>query len=161
DRDRIDAVEPGRAGGCEHALPDLLGVVLDPPGSREVLRQLRVAPAYDVQHLVDDEARGPGRALVDREDHEWRSANPSVRRHASSDASANSSCLRSKKLCGAPSYVTTLCSTPASPSARPSSALSSAVMPWSAPACSARMGAPTCAARCTTLGPPRSRVGLP
>jgi hypothetical protein len=26
-----------------------------------------------------------------------------VRRHASSDASANSSCFRSKKLCGAPS----------------------------------------------------------
>jgi hypothetical protein len=33
----------------------------------------------------------------------WRSMNARTRAHASSDASANSSCLRSKKLCGAPS----------------------------------------------------------
>jgi hypothetical protein len=33
----------------------------------------------------------------------WRSMKASTRPHASSDASANSSCLRSKKLCGAPS----------------------------------------------------------
>jgi hypothetical protein len=31
----------------------------------------------------------------------WRSRKPSTRRHASSDSPANSSCLRSKKLCGA------------------------------------------------------------
>jgi hypothetical protein len=30
--------------------------------------------------------------------------NPSVRFQASSEAAANSSCFRSKKLCGAPSY---------------------------------------------------------
>src|SRR5262249_41205939 len=56
DRDRVDAVEPGGARGGDHALPDLLGVVLDPAGSREVLRQLRVAAANDVQPLVDDKA---------------------------------------------------------------------------------------------------------
>ncbi len=33
----------------------------------------------------------------------WRSMNARTRPHASSDASANSSCFRSKKLCGAPS----------------------------------------------------------
>ncbi len=43
--------------------------------------------------------------------------NASVFCHAFSDASANSSCFRSKKLCGAPSYVTSSCSTPAASSA--------------------------------------------
>ena len=91
------------AAAREHALPDLLRVVLDPAGPRKVLRQLAVAAAGNLQRLVDDEARRARRALVDREDHEWRAMNSSVRRHASADASANSSYLRSKKLCGAPS----------------------------------------------------------
>ena len=51
-----------------------------------------------------------------------------TRFHASSEASANSSCFRSKKLCGAPSYVTTSCWTPASVSACSKAALSSALM---------------------------------
>ncbi len=54
---------------------------------------------------------------------------------------AKSSCFRSKKLCGAPSYVTTSCSTPAAVSAASKAALCSAVMCWSSPAWSARIGA--------------------
>src|SRR2546423_632725 len=50
--------------------------------------------------------------------------NPSVRRQASSDASWNSSCLRSKKLCGAPPNSTSSYSTSASRSARSNSRLS-------------------------------------
>ena len=59
--------------------------------------------------------------------------NSSTRRHASSEASANCSCLRSKKLCGAPSYVTTSCSTPAAVSAASNAALFSAPMSASSP----------------------------
>jgi hypothetical protein len=44
-----------------------------------------------------------GRLAIFVRAHLWRSMNASTRPHASSDASANSSCLRSKKLCGAPS----------------------------------------------------------
>ncbi len=44
----------------------------------------------------DREARHPGYPA-------WRSRNESTRRHASSEASANSSYRRSKKECGAPS----------------------------------------------------------
>ena len=58
----------------------------------------------------------------------FASMNASTRDQASADASANSSYFRSKKLCGAPSYVTSSCSTPASVSARSKAALSSAEM---------------------------------
>ena len=58
--------------GREHALPDLLRVVLDPAGAREVLRQLRVAAAANRQLVVDEEARRAGRPLVDGEDHRRR-----------------------------------------------------------------------------------------
>ena len=98
DRNRVHVVEPRSLRRREHALPDLLGVVLDPAGLREVLRQLGIAAANHVQLIVDDEAGRSGRSLVDREDHECVSMNASVRRQASSDASANASCLRSKKL---------------------------------------------------------------
>src|SRR5262249_2106761 len=54
-------------GRRKHALPDLLGVVLDPAGAWEVLRQLGVATPTDGELVVDDEARRAGRALVDRE----------------------------------------------------------------------------------------------
>src|ERR671927_211145 len=74
-----------------------------------------------------------------------------TRRHASSDASANSSCLRSKKLCGAPGYVTISCSMPAALNASSNDALCSEVMFWSAPAWSARIGARMSAARCETV----------
>src|SRR5207248_2574361 len=106
DADRLDTVEPDLLDRRQDARPDLVRIVLDPAGSRVVLRQLGVAAAMDGQFLVDDEARRPRRALVDRQDHASASTNASVRRHASSDASANSDCLRSKKLCGAPSYLT-------------------------------------------------------
>ena len=68
---RLDAcVERAAPQRVEHALPDLLGVVLDPARLREVLRQLRVARGRrSLRLLVDDEAGGAGRALVDREDH--------------------------------------------------------------------------------------------
>ena len=90
-------------GRPEDALPDLVRVVLDPPRPREVLLELAVAARGDVQLVVQGEGSGARRALVDREDHECVAMNASVRRHASSDASWNSCCLRSKKLCGAPS----------------------------------------------------------
>ena len=50
-------------------LPDLRGVVLDPAGPREVLGELPVGPTAQLEALVEDEARGAGRALVDGEDH--------------------------------------------------------------------------------------------
>src|SRR5581483_2727941 len=64
-------VEPheGVARGGENGRDDLLGIVLDPARLRERLRQLAVTAPADAQLLVDDEARRPGRALVDREDH--------------------------------------------------------------------------------------------
>ena len=88
DRDRVDAVEPRLRRGSKDALPDLLRVVLDPARPREVLRQLGIAAALNVQILVDDETRRARRALVDREDHECCAMNASVRCQASSDASA-------------------------------------------------------------------------
>ena len=62
----------GQGPGCgrEHALPDLLRVVLDPAGPRKVLGQLAGGASCDLECLVDHEARRPRRALVDREDHE-------------------------------------------------------------------------------------------
>src|SRR5688500_17087728 len=48
-------------------LPDLRRVVLDPTRLREVLRELRVRPAEDAAVVSDDQAGGPGRALVDGE----------------------------------------------------------------------------------------------
>ena len=88
DRDRVDAVEPGFPGCGENALPDLFRIVLDPARPRKMLRQLGVAATVDVELLVDHEAGRAGRALVDREDHERCEMNASVRRQASSDASA-------------------------------------------------------------------------
>ena len=89
DRDRVDAVEPGFRGGGEHALPDLFGIVLDPAGPRKVLRQLaRSRGRCTWSSVVDHEAGRAGRALVDREDHDRCAMNASVRRQASSDASA-------------------------------------------------------------------------
>ena len=49
-------------------LPDLGGVVLDPAGPREVLRELRVGPPRDPPLAIEDQAHGAGRALVDCED---------------------------------------------------------------------------------------------
>src|SRR5207247_4732005 len=56
-----------RAG--DDALPDLEGIVLDPARPREVLSELAVSTPEHAQLVVDDEARGPGRPLVDRENH--------------------------------------------------------------------------------------------
>ena len=56
-------------GRREHALPDLLGVVLDPARLRKVLFDLAVATADRLELVVDDEARRPGRPLVDGEEH--------------------------------------------------------------------------------------------
>jgi hypothetical protein len=50
-------------------VPDLGGVVLDPPRPREVLLELAVgAPGYSAL-VVEDDARRARRALVDGEDH--------------------------------------------------------------------------------------------
>ena len=75
DPDRVELIGPhARVGECrrrgrDHRLPDLVGVVLDEPGRREVLAKLLVAAAERPQRLVDDEAGGAGRALIDREEH--------------------------------------------------------------------------------------------
>ena len=56
--------------GARH-LPDLVGVVLHPPRPREVLRELAICPGAQPRLLVEHQAGGAGRALVDRENH-WR-----------------------------------------------------------------------------------------
>src|SRR5262249_54127009 len=59
------------AGGPQHTqrdAPDLLGIVLHPAGSREVLRELTVCPAADTAATVEHQHRRPGGALVDRDD---------------------------------------------------------------------------------------------
>src|SRR5438105_575644 len=94
--------------------------------------------------VTDDDRRPRGPAMgLDPllRDYECASMKASVRRHASSDASWNSSCLRSKKLCGAPSYSTSSYSLATSLSVRSNPTLSSCGIAWSAPPCSARIGA--------------------
>ena len=58
--------ERGVSGALDRR-PDLLGVVLDPPRPREMLRQLGVAATPHLELRVDHEAGRPGGALVDRE----------------------------------------------------------------------------------------------
>ena len=60
----------GRIRSLDHGRPDLLRVVLDPAGLREVLSKLAVAAAAHPELLVDDETGRSRRPLVDREDHE-------------------------------------------------------------------------------------------
>ena len=59
--------------------------------------------------------------------------NDSVSAHALSDASAKSTALRSKKLCGAPSYVVSRCGTLAAVSAASNASTADAGIPSSAP----------------------------
>jgi hypothetical protein len=70
-------VERGRRRR-EHGLPELLGVVLDPARARKVLLDLPVGAAARAERLVDDEARRPGRPLVDRQDQGGYSASSNV-----------------------------------------------------------------------------------
>jgi hypothetical protein len=64
------ALPPASARGRgEHALPDLLRIVLDPARAREVLRELCVSARADVELVVDEQTRRPGRPLVDCKDH--------------------------------------------------------------------------------------------
>ncbi len=56
-------------GDLPRDVPDFRRVVLDPARPREVLLELRVGAAGDPPLLVEDQAGGPGRPLVDREDH--------------------------------------------------------------------------------------------
>ena len=72
DRVQLGALDPRvhdrlRADPAGH-LPDLGRVVLHPTGLREVLLELRVGASGDPALAVEDEAGGPGRALVDGED---------------------------------------------------------------------------------------------
>ena len=90
-----------------------------------------------------------------------RSMNASTRSHASADCDAYSSWRRSKKLCGAPSYTTSSCSTPAAVSAASNAALCSGRMFASAPAWRARIGASNSAARCVGPGAPAALTGRP
>jgi hypothetical protein len=64
----------GLAGHGASHVPDLAGVVLDPPGAREVLLELPVGAAGDRSPLVEDDAGRAGGALVDREDHDGNNA---------------------------------------------------------------------------------------
>ncbi len=66
----LDPRRGDRLGGDPpRHLPDLPRVVLDPARPRKVLPELRVGTARDPPLAVEDEAGGPGRPLVDREDH--------------------------------------------------------------------------------------------
>jgi hypothetical protein len=51
-----------------HCVPDLRGVVLDPAGTREVLRELPVRPAPWPSRLVHGEGPHAGGAGIDRHD---------------------------------------------------------------------------------------------
>ena len=54
-----------RAHDADDARPDLLGVMLDPAGSREVLRELLLRHRHDPHRPVEDDRARRGRALVD------------------------------------------------------------------------------------------------
>jgi hypothetical protein len=73
DRGQIPGTHPGIlqriAGERLGDRPDLARVVLDPAGLGEVLGELAVGAADRLGSLVEHEAGGAGRALVDREDH--------------------------------------------------------------------------------------------
>jgi hypothetical protein len=71
-RDAAAAQDLGDRG--EHGLPQLLGVVLDPAGLREVLRELLGGAGADLEVGVDEQAGGAGGALVDGEDEVGRHA---------------------------------------------------------------------------------------
>ena len=60
------------AGGRKHGLPELVRVLLDPPGPRIVLRHLAVAAPLRPQGFVEDEAGRARRPLVDSQDHGYR-----------------------------------------------------------------------------------------
>ena len=104
DRDRPSARRRPPARAVGDARPDLVGVVLDPARAREVLRQLAVAAtptrssSSSARHVVPVVPWSIARIT------RVAAMNSSVRRQASSESAWNSSCLRSKKLCGAPSY---------------------------------------------------------
>ena len=63
----VGGLERLRACG-ERRLPDLVSIVLDPAGMREVLRELAVAAPDDAPVTVDDEPSDTGGPGVDRED---------------------------------------------------------------------------------------------
>ena len=75
DPDRVELTGPHarvvqrRRRRVDHRLPDLVGVVLHEPGRREVLAELLVAASERLQRVVQDEAGGAGRPLVDRKEH--------------------------------------------------------------------------------------------
>ncbi len=75
DPDRIELAGPharvgqGGRGRVDHRLPDLVRVVLHEPGRGKVLAELLVAASERPQRLVQDEAGGAGRPLVDRKEH--------------------------------------------------------------------------------------------
>ena len=56
------------AEGGGDGLPDLLGVVLDPAGPGEVLRELPVGHGDRAALLVDGQGPHPGRAGIDGDD---------------------------------------------------------------------------------------------
>ncbi len=72
DRVELGALDPGvddrLDGDAATDRPDFRRVVLDPTRPGKMLLELRVGPAGDPPLRVEDEAGGPRRPLVDRED---------------------------------------------------------------------------------------------
>ena len=63
----------GLAAGGDGRRPDVVGLVLDPAGAGEELRELAVAAGQDVALLAHDQRGHPGRSCVDGENrHEGR-----------------------------------------------------------------------------------------
>jgi hypothetical protein len=69
----------GLLNGPVNAPPDLLGIVLDPSGAGEILRELFVSRGDGPAAPVEDDGPAPGRALVDGQNvvHVRPSARPS------------------------------------------------------------------------------------
>jgi len=63
----LDEFGRDRGQRRQHRTPDVLGIVFDPAGPREVLRELAVGAADQLALQVEDEAGRPRRPLVDGE----------------------------------------------------------------------------------------------
>ena len=62
------ALGDGLARRREHAVPDILGLMLDPARGREMLRKLALGAGHDAKRRIEQDRPRGGRALVDGED---------------------------------------------------------------------------------------------
>jgi len=65
---RKSALGQGLLGDTDRIAPDVLGVVFDPAGLREMLRQLVLGRRRRLTVLIEDHGATAGRALVDGQD---------------------------------------------------------------------------------------------